>query len=239
MTPEDVKELQKVASKHTRKYMFDFVRKRKDIIDQKMAEIEAREIESEENYWKELLSEYDMELGSFLTSDMLESEYNDYFINYLNEGNSIKTCFMVHNAYWPSLEKLNNHFNNCQIDTFGSSPAYLNSIKSDADSDYDLLILSSNGSYSDYDIQRLKNMAKEISKKKDKRVTIGYKYFIPKEDRENKTHTEELEIISFKSGNNDYKETILIMNKPFSIIDFLNYTTAKHNEMATNKILRK
>jgi len=65
----------------------------------------------------------------------------------------------------------------------------------------DLIIWYSSRPYSEREILELKNMAFEISNNKNKRVSIGYSYSIPQEQRIDKDVSEKINIISFYNDN--------------------------------------
>ena len=49
----------------------------------------------------------------------LEKVIDNYLINKLEEENNLNITLFSHNAYWPEIQKLDRHFENCNVVTFG------------------------------------------------------------------------------------------------------------------------
>lgn len=117
----------------------------------------------------------------------------------MDDGTDIKIIFMSHNAYWPELQILNERYDNCKIDIFGSGPVYISLRRDYILEDCDLILFYSSRFFDEYELNQIKQIAYEISQNKAKRVSIGYSYVIPLEEREDKDITNEVRVISFKN----------------------------------------
>ena len=134
----------------------------------------------------------------------LKNVTSDYLIKKLEEGKNLNIALFSHNAYWPAIEKLDNHFENCNVIVFGQ--AIHNVKRADIDirnqfDNSDIIAFYSSDFYNEGKISELKDMAAKISDEKEKRVSIGYSYLVPFEQRIDEEISEEIEIISFKNGD--------------------------------------
>lgn len=82
-----------------------------------------------------------------------------------------------------------------------------------------------------------KKIGQKISAENNKRVTIGYVYFIPREERINPNIVSELKIISLKNDA-EYEETISI-EESYNLISLADIIVEKHNELENQKVLKK
>lgn len=158
--------------------------------------------------------------------DLIENKFMfalDIFRNYFfNKHNKI--CFMAHNAHWPYVEIEGRNLG-YEVETFGSSTSYLKR-GGKKNSTYDIILLSNSNPYKQSELDSITKMAKKISDKSQKEVTIGYCYGIPMEKRENECSQE----VIIKSINKEEENTMIIStNSDFSEIDLLYLAVEKHN----------
>lgn len=137
-----------------------------------------------------------------------EKTYFDYLYDRLDNGIDIKIIFMSHNAYWPELQILSRSYNNCKIDIFGSGPDYISLSRDYILENCDLIIFYSSIFFDKCELDKMKQIAFEISQKKEKCVSVGYSSVIPLEKRKDKNIEDEVKVISIKNSN-EYEETIL------------------------------
>lgn len=133
----------------------------------------------------------------------MEESTDKYLINRLKDGNHLNIVLLSHNAYWPEVQKLDHHFENCNVVVFGSSTSYIkiaDSQKRKKMENSDLIIFYSSGFYNEKGLAELKDIASRISSKKNKRVSIGYLYCIPFEQRSDENISGKIKIVSFKNG---------------------------------------
>ena len=151
----------------------------------------------------------------------------DYLITKLENGNSLNIVVLSHNSYWPEIQKLGNHFKNCNVMCFGNSTFYIKlaDIKRQNEiENCDLIIFYSSEFYNEEELIELKNIAFKISNDKNKRVSIGYSYLIPMEQRPYDNISGQIEISSFKNST----ETIEKMHSMpyFTAYDLVELTLA-------------
>ncbi|MCM1370972.1 MAG: hypothetical protein NC181_03680 [Clostridium sp.] len=160
----------------------------------------------------------------------------NYFIKQLENGKNLKVCFMVHNAYWCYLEKINKHYPNCKIDVYGSSMHYFTSRNKDFNLEknynYDLIIVDAASLQEIEELYRMEIMASKISYNNQKDVTIGYVYFLPPEERVNEVSRNFI-VETFKNGEKNSVDNISIPND--TVYDLLNITLKKHEEIDKTK----
>lgn len=126
----------------------------------------------------------------------------EYLINELEKGRNLSIALISHNAYWPQVDKYRRYYDNCKVQVFGGGTAYVRMAKNDKNrrlEDNDLIIYYGGDIYSESEIEYLMNVASKISSDKNKRVTIGYSYFMPKKDGKEGIDYE-VEIMSVKDG---------------------------------------
>lgn len=104
---------------------------------------------------------------------------------------------------------LNKRYENAKFECIGGSAGYL---KIRCKSGYiiqnhDFIILYGDDEYRNYEFNEMKELAKKISNENNKRVSIGYSYFIPLEKRINGL-SEEVKFASYKD-NDEYEEILL------------------------------
>lgn len=76
-------------------------------------------------------------------------------------------------------------------------------------------------------------MAFEVSNNNNKRVSIGYSYMIPIDERID-DRLQKIKIVSFK--NNDKREETTYGYPYFTPLNLANTVVKKHNELETSKI---
>lgn len=134
----------------------------------------------------------------------MEKQVNGYLLSQLEQKRNINIALLSHNAYWIQVEKLKRLFNNIDVKAFGSGTAYLRIAKNDKHrqiGESDLIIFYSSDYYDANEIDYLKMLASNISKEKNKRVSIGYLYFILEEERT----LQQIYIVSLKDGEEQQK----------------------------------
>ena len=50
---------------------------------------------------------------------------NNYLINKLKDGNNLNIVLLSYNEYWPEIQELDNHFENCNVVVLRNFPSYL------------------------------------------------------------------------------------------------------------------
>ncbi len=158
-----------------------------------------------------------------------KSNEKSYLIRQLEKGDrKLKILFMSHNAYWSYLQGLDMRYDNCSADVTGRGTAYIGLRNINTDDD-DLILYYSSTFYEDDELQKMSEIASAIAKNKNKRVSIGYSYVIPMEDRKNKDISKEIKIVSFK-GSNVYEETVNGFEF-FSCSDLIDMTLVAHDKL--------
>lgn len=162
-------------------------------------------------------------------------EEND-FIKRLEEGKNTKVMLMAHNAYWCQLEKFKRRYNNLEVSVFGSGTAYARVRKKDIPKDGDFIILDGSGYYSEEEFYETKKMAMKMSKENNKRVSMGYVYFISEDKRPNANTCSEIKIASFKNDNID-EETLSIST--YDLLSIADIIVKIHNELENQVVFKK
>lgn len=143
---------------------------------------------------------------------------------------------MAHNAYHFQLSRLEKLYSNFKVDIFGSSTSYARMRKEDIPKNCDFILLDSSNFYKDDELHETKNIGQKIAEENNKRVTIGYVYYIPIEEREIKNTYKEFVITSFKDG--DVHEQIIPINLPDDLLSLSNIIVKVHNELENQKVLK-
>ncbi len=161
-----------------------------------------------------------------------------YLFDRLNTGQHLHIVFMSHNAYWAEAEKLSDHYENCKVQVFGKGTAYLEMAKYskwyEPIDDCDLIILRATN-YEESEFSKMKVIAHNISKEKNKPVTVGYSYLNPNYEGIgfNKEHIVKLAKIN---NEDEIESTIIIINlHPF---DLINAALIMHDNKE-NKLVKK
>lgn len=175
-----------------------------------------------------------MEEKIVISSDKIEN----YFLNSLKEGrkDEIKICFMAHNSAWPYYQGLADRFDNVTIDLFGCGTSYLDMSSKEVKDDYDVIILKSNREFVEYEAYRLAQMTQSIAKKKDKKVSFGYCFWIPDEDNIQRSHQEAI-VITYEY--NKITRTHLIGENKDTLSWFFDIVMDSHDHFEPSKVLNK
>ena len=94
--------------------------------------------------------------------------------------------------------------------------------------DSDLIIFSSSDFFNEEYFSELKNIAYGISNEKNKRVSIGYLYHLPKKQRPYESVLDQIEIVSYKNGTEIAEKTYPTPH--FTVYDLVELTIATVNE---------
>ncbi len=162
---------------------------------------------------------------------------DNHFIRRLEKGVNTKVMLMAHNAYWSQFSILERKYENFQAYIFGSGTAYIRWRKEDIPKDCDFILLDGSDYFSADEMNKTKKIARKISEENSKRVTIGYVYFVPTEERTYSNISSEIKIISLKN-NVEYEETISI-EESYNLISLADIVVEKHTELETQKVLKK
>lgn len=167
----------------------------------------------------------------------------DYFINQLEDGKKFNICFMLHNSAWYYLQKLDWQYENCSIDIYGRGMgSFMLKNKDshlDGDYNYDLIIFDSSGKFSLDELVLMECLAINISNKKQKKVTLGFLYYLNDDERVEDS-IQRFRIETFDGGNKVLNEDITIPRKVYGvdIYDMLDMVSQKHNEFE-RKFIKK
>lgn len=161
---------------------------------------------------------------------------DNHLIKRLEEGKDTKVMLMTHNAYWWQLEKFKRKYNNFEVCVFGSSIAYAKRRKDDIPKDCDFIILDGGDLYRDDEFRETKKMAMKMSEENNKRVSMGYVYFLPIDKRPDSNICSEIKIVSFKNGETD-GETIPISS--YDLLTLADRIVKTHNELENQIVLQK
>lgn len=167
----------------------------------------------------------------------METIKNNYFIKTLESGNDTHLMLMSHNAYWSQFTKLEKRFNNFHIYIFGSSTSYTRMRKNDIPKDCDFILLDGSDYFSKNEMNEIKRIGQKISEDNNKRVTIGYVYFISQQERIDPNSNREIKIISIKNNLED-EETISIEDNE-NLLFFAGLIAKKHDELEDQQVLKK
>ena len=162
---------------------------------------------------------------------------NNPFIKRLNNGVNTSFMLMAHNAYWSQFTILERKYDNFHAYISGSGTAYTRLRKEDIPKNCDFILLDGSDYFSKDEMDKTKTMAQKISEENNKRVTIGYVYFIPKEQRIDPNIFSEIKIISLKNNVED-EETISI-DGIHNLIFLAGIIVEKHIELENQKVLKK
>lgn len=166
----------------------------------------------------------------------MRSLEDNHLIKRLEEGKDTKVMLMAHNAYWCQLEKFKRRYNNFDVYVFGSSTAYARMRKNDIPADCDFIILDGSDLYRDDEFCETKRMAMKMSEDNNKRVSIGYVYFIPSDKRINPNICSEIKIASFK--NSDFGEETISVSS-CDLLTLADMVVKTHNELENQLTLQK
>ena len=162
---------------------------------------------------------------------------DNQFIKRLEEGIDTSVMLMAHNAYWSQFIKLERKYDNFHAYIFGRGTAYTLWRKEDIPKNCDFILLDSSDYFSKDEMNKTLKIAKKISEENHKRVTIGYIYFIPIEERTDPNIYSKIKIISLKNGVED-EETISI-EEGDNLIFLASIVVEKHTALENQIVLRK
>ena len=161
---------------------------------------------------------------------------NSIFINRLENNIPTNIAIFSHNSVWPYLQVYEDHYNNCSIDVYGESLTYIG-IQKKKPVESDIILFFSSKQFEEDELNKLKEIAFSISEEKQKRVSIGYSYMVPKSEREDESIADQVKLVSFKNSIED-EETTWGINS-FNIFDLLEMTLSKHNELEHQMTIKK
>lgn len=164
------------------------------------------------------------------------NKQNNNLINRLENNIPTNISLFSHNSVWPYLQVYEDHYKNCTIDVYGESITYIG-IQKKKPVESDIILFFSSKQFEEDELNRLKELAFSISEDKQKRVSIGYSYIVPKSEREDESIADQVKLVSFKNSIED-EETTWGVNS-FHIIDLLDMTLSKHNELENQMIIKK
>lgn len=159
-----------------------------------------------------------------------------YLIRKLEEGKNLDIIILSHNACWPEIQNLDNHFENCNVMFFGETTSDLKLANNQQIENCDLIILYSSETYNEAELIDLKNIAYKISNDKNKRVSIGYSYYIPVEQRPYENISKQIKIVSFKNAEEVIEDTY--PTPYFTAYDLIELTlaTADNYDIGSTKV---
>lgn len=134
----------------------------------------------------------------------------NYLIKKLEDGNNLDIIVLANNEYWPEIQEVTNHFKNLSISFFEDFTSYIKTKETQTHNQMgnnDLIIFYSSDGYNEQKLLELKDIAFRISNYKNKRVSIGYLYYIPVEQRPCESISKQIEIASFKNGEEIIEKT--------------------------------
>lgn len=155
-----------------------------------------------------------------------------YFLEELKNNRDLKVMFISHNSYWADLIKFANKYPHFKLDAYGESGFYYHeqNLKN-----YDLFFHYSSGYYNQDDLLYLEEKAFRISNDENKRVSIGYSYMIPMNERKYENISEEMKIVSFKDSIR-IEETIPIERYNSSPLILVNQLLLTADELDNQKV---
>ena len=157
----------------------------------------------------------------------------DYLEGILKKGEKLKVLLLSHNSYWNELQNMSEFYQNLELTLNGGSTLYLDMDKYQLEKDYDLILFYSNEEYSEDELLKLKNIAFEKSNDNDSRVSIGYSYILPENERLSDEECEQIKLVSFKNciENNE----ITYGAEYFNTLDLMTMTLIFHNGLENKK----
>lgn len=169
-----------------------------------------------------------------IKGDIMLTNKNNYLTDELSNGRKIKIMLMSHNSYWYYLLKLDREYEDCFVEVSADSTIFLKNRRYNILNDCDLILFFSSKEYSSYEFETMKKIAQRISEEKERRVTIGYSYILPIEQRKN---SREIKISSYK---NDTESEEIINNICITDPEILaGITLEKHDDFEKTQIFKK
>jgi len=158
-----------------------------------------------------------------------------YLKNVLESKRELRVLSMANENYAYILYMLSRRYQNLNIDVIKGETSALKVRENTGLPLLDnpnLIILYSSFIEDEEKLEILTDRAKEISRDTGKRVTIGYAYIIPWEDRPNTNAIHEVRIVSIKDGDTLYEYGEVIPTEPyFGPYDLLDMTLQVHDEL--------
>lgn len=153
-------------------------------------------------------------------------EYN-YLIEQIENGRELNVVVMTHNSRWEYLKMLQRRHCNFKVEICGSHTNHLLRRKDfDVDS-CDLIVLDTSSYFDNDEWQLIQNIAFRASEEKSKRVTVGYSYMIPMEERQNIKFSRKINISTFFDSS--VVETSFDEQASLPITDLLAIVLGKHD----------
>lgn len=123
---------------------------------------------------------------------------SEYLIKELESGKRINMLLMSHELRWEEMKYQASYYKNLNVDTLGLTTLELTS--ENINNDYDIIVYYSSLVFRKNEYDELKRLARHISEEKNKRATIGYKYYNDEKGFEqviifSVIHEEEFEIV--------------------------------------------
>lgn len=172
-----------------------------------------------------------------LKGDIMFTYKNNYLTDELSNGRKIKIMLMSHNSYWYFLLKLDKEFENCFVEVFADGTIFLKNRRYNILNDCDLILFFSSKEYSSYEFETMKKIAQRISEEKERRVTIGYSYILPIEQRKEIKYSSEIKISSYK---NDTESEEIVNNICITDPETLaGITLEKHDDFEKTQTFKK
>jgi len=160
-------------------------------------------------------------------------EFNEsYLKSVLDTKRNLNVISMSQDAYFYQVQMLAHRYDNIKIDIFGGKTSYIKNRENMGHptlDNPDLIILYSSFIEEDKELETLKDMTRKVSKAQGKRVTTGYAYIIPWEERETKKSLHEVKVLSIL-GDEEYIETIPTAQF-FQPLNLLDITLQVHDEL--------
>ena len=148
----------------------------------------------------------------------------NYLLNELQNGRELKILFLSHNSYWYQLLRYKDHFEKCDVKTFGDGLFYLKTDKREID-DCDIIVYYSSKFFDEEAYNSLKEFALNISNKNNKRVTIGYSAIVQYQDPH-------VDLASVSEGK--IVECDMLFPHPGTPTTLANLSLAKHDVFKFN-----
>jgi len=160
-------------------------------------------------------------------------EFNEsYLKSVLDTKRNLNVISMSQDAYFYQVQMLAHRYDNIKIDIFGGKTSYIKNRENMGHptlDNPDLIILYSSFIEEDKELETLKDMARKISQEQGKRVTVGYAYIVPWEEREYKKSLHEVKVVSV-SGEEEHVETIPT-EQYFQPLNLFDVTLQIHDEL--------
>ena len=152
----------------------------------------------------------------------------------------MKLLYISHYAYWYYLAQVEEKYKDCKGDYFADETTNIQKKATRYYDDYDYILYFSANYKKQSEIDKLITLAESIAKEKGKRVTIGYSYVIPTDQRINENIFCSVELISVKEDKIDRELLKGEQLKPkFNPMDLMEFVNHKHEELEHQKQKKK